>query len=229
MNRLFQHVIALTVLSVALLTTGNILSAAETNIVQKKDFVGVLHEIIDVKKFQNHDIMIVNQDTNSAVYQIVLQKGGGVVMAEVLYEKAYPDGTRRISMAEVSNVMQRSVNAPEIKRLGREIFIVGLSEKLADGDEWKGKIYRCGMFEVYTGQPSMQMYATIKELAIEILQKQTKQTLLLTESKEEVAEPPAKPPVTSNKVSTSVAPYLPPPQGMKNTDNIHKKHRKLGE
>ena len=153
--------------------------------IKEEDFVGEPRQTFYVV-----DVMVVNelhqylgktkkgmhvaQDDKSAVYKIVLEKGGGLDMAEVRYESSYSGGTRTTSMAAMWNVMQNSVNAPKRKTKVRDIFLVGLTDKLADGDEWKGKIYKCGLFELYTGSPPLHMYATTKELAIEILQAQQK-------------------------------------------------------
>lgn len=304
MNTLFQHVIAMTVLSVALLPNWNIMSAAETGIVKEVVIVvtqttdrvdittksGVAYTNCTITSVEPNSITFfhatgiakipftdisdelqakynynptnavaytqsVNQkqeeevkrrkseaaieekdftgvfccyiptnricdesDINKEVVPLVLKKGGGVVMAEIHYRSSHSGGTRTTSLAGIHDAMQRSVNAPKIKERGREIFIVGISEKLADGDEWKGKIYKCGIFDVYTGH-TYHMYATTKELANEILQKQP---LLLTESKEKVAEPP----IALKKKA--------PPQGIKNPgafrmSDDNKKHKKLGQ
>lgn len=116
--------------------------------------------------------MKVKQDTNSAVYKIILKKGGGVVMAEVSYKSTVSGDGKTMSARQFSAYMQKSVNAPTIREVGREIFLVGLSEKLAEGDEWKGNIFDCGVFEIYPDRLPMRMYATTKELAIEIQQEQ---------------------------------------------------------
>ncbi|MCG2679882.1 MAG: hypothetical protein L6455_07935 [Kiritimatiellae bacterium] len=147
-------------------------SAAETGTIKEIDFVGEPHEIINVKKIKNTEMMKVNQDTNSAVYKIVLKKGGGVVMAEVSYKSTVSDSGKIMPARQFNSYMQKSASAPEIREVGREIFLVGISEKLAEGDEWKGNIYECGVFEIYPERLPMRMYATTKELAIEIQHEQ---------------------------------------------------------
>ena len=150
--------------------------------IKETDFTGGPREIINVTKIwepnkynraiKQVDGMVVGQDFNSAVYKIVLKKGGGVVMTELHYKSTYSG--RTMSASGMHYAMQRSANTRKQKVSGRNIFLVGLSKRLAANDEWTGKIYECGMFDVYTGHPPMRMYATTKELAVEILQAQQK-------------------------------------------------------